>query len=321
MRHRISLPRELGAHFSVSEAAAHGVGRGRRDAADLARPFHGIRSQVVPESFSVRVACYLPRLRPGQRLAARTALRLWGMPFPQRWQPDEPVDVTVLPTSTPPRARGTAGHRLAAGRAETWRVDGAPMIDPIAALFQCAPGLTILQAVILIDALVTEATTTPGSGPAAPAPRRRRSRRGWTPGVAFPDARRSAAPCRSCEQASSRRRRPRRDGSSCPPGFRSQSSSTRSGTAGSSSRASTSRIPSCASPSSTRATATGPARPSGAGTSAGSATSRTAAGSSSASLSTTSLRLRRSSPVSAARSHPADERSETHLPSGGKVRF
>lgn len=161
MRHRTPLPPQLGQVFSTVEAAARGVGRGRRDAADLTRPFHGVRALSAPRDLREKVACYLPRLRPGQRFGGRTALRLWGLPVPWRWHLDEPLDIVVPPGSTPPRARGTRGMRLATERAETWRIDRAPLVDPIAALFQCAADLTVTQAVTLMDALVTASDSYP----------------------------------------------------------------------------------------------------------------------------------------------------------------
>lgn len=162
MRHRIPLPRQLGEAFTTADADARGVGRGRRDAADLARPFHGVRARRTPTTFDERVACYLPRLRAGQRFGARTALRLWGLPTPWRWRPDEPLDIVVAPSASPPRARGTRGLRLAEGRSETWRLDRVPVVDPVAAVFSCAVELTVGAAVVLMDALVTASGNYPG---------------------------------------------------------------------------------------------------------------------------------------------------------------
>jgi len=162
MRHRIPLPRQLNDAFSVADAAARGVGRGRRDAADLDRPFHGVRALRAPETLTEKVACYLPRLRPGQRFGARTALHLWGLPAPWRWHPADPLDIVVDTSAMPPRAHGTRGMRLAETKAETWAIARAPLVDPLAATFQCAADLTVTQAVVLLDALITTADNYPG---------------------------------------------------------------------------------------------------------------------------------------------------------------
>ena len=89
MHHRIPLPSSLGATFTLREAQAAGLGRARTDARDLQRPFRGVRSSDVPETFAAVVACGSRRLKPRQRFVGVTAARMWGLPHPRRWKQGE----------------------------------------------------------------------------------------------------------------------------------------------------------------------------------------------------------------------------------------
>lgn len=162
MRHRIPLPDALGTHFSVRQAAAVGIRRGRADAGDLARPFHGVRSQSLPLTFRACVDAYASRMTPEQRLVGRSALRLWALPVPDDWAPGEALDVAVPGHLSPPRLAGVKGRRLAQTRAATWKVGGVNVVDPVAAAFTAAKDLTVVQMVVLLDAIVTVAQNYPG---------------------------------------------------------------------------------------------------------------------------------------------------------------
>lgn len=162
MRHRIPLPEQLGPEFSVRRAAALGIRRGRVDAADLVRPFHGVRSVAPPESFRARVDCYLPRMRPEQRFVGRTAVRLWALPLSEAWCVEEELEVASPQEHSPPRAAGVRGRRLGAARARTWHLRGAPVVDPVAAVFSCAGELSVRELVVLLDALLTGCSHYPG---------------------------------------------------------------------------------------------------------------------------------------------------------------
>ena len=152
----------LGDRFTVNEAARAGVSRRRRDAVDLARPFRGVRSTAPPETFEERVTCYATRLGPSHRFGGRTAARLWGLPVPATWEEDQALHVYVPTDDVRPRTAGVLGHRLAAERLSTSRIDGIPVLDPIATIFTCARDLTLLQAVILVDAVLTDTDNYPG---------------------------------------------------------------------------------------------------------------------------------------------------------------
>jgi len=162
VRHRIDLPARLGAQFSVAQAAALGVRRGRADAGDLARPFHGVRAASAPSTFLAGVDCYLPRMRPGQRFVGKSAVRLWALPYPHKWQPAEALEIAAPQEQSPPRTKGVRGRHLRSSRARTWQVRGAPVVDPIAAVFSCASQLTVPQLVVLLDALVSGSSNYPG---------------------------------------------------------------------------------------------------------------------------------------------------------------
>lgn len=162
MRHRIELPPRLGPQFSVQQAASIGVRRGRTDAADLVRPFHGVRSVSAPSTFRATVECYLPRMRPGQRLVGKSAVRLWALPYPAAWHPTEALEIAVPQEDSPPRTRGVKGRHLRSTRAQTWSLRGVSMVDPIAAVFSCANELTVPQLVMLLDALVSGSSNYPG---------------------------------------------------------------------------------------------------------------------------------------------------------------
>ena len=162
MRHRIELPPALLPAFSVRDAERAGIGRGRRNARDLARPFHGVRGAGTPNTFEEKIAAYRPRLRAGQRYAGETAIRLWRLPHTRSWHPDEPLEIVVPLDASPPRTAGVLGHRLAEDRATTWRVANSPVVDPIAAIFGFAHRLSVNSAVSLLDAVVTDADNYPG---------------------------------------------------------------------------------------------------------------------------------------------------------------
>lgn len=162
MRRPRPLPRRLGDRFTTREAAAAGVGRSRRDAADLARPFHGVRSIEVPATFGQLVDCYRTVMRPGQLFVGITAMRLWGLPHPRRWTPAEPLHIAVAPDAAPPRGRGVRGRRLSGHRAERWRVARAAVVDPVAALLSSAGALAPGQVLAALDALLTRSDLYPG---------------------------------------------------------------------------------------------------------------------------------------------------------------
>lgn len=168
MRHTTKLPRRLGERFAVRDAEDAGVKPGRHSARDLHRPYSGVRSTTKPETFDDWVACCALRLKPGQRFGRTTAARLWGLPLSRHWTASEAIDVVVPTGSTPPKTSGVRGSRLKIERAQTRVLRGVPVIDPVAALFMCAQDLTIEQAVVMIDALLTPALNYPGLGPGKP---------------------------------------------------------------------------------------------------------------------------------------------------------
>ncbi|MCS3844409.1 endonuclease domain-containing protein [Microbacterium sp. AK031] len=168
MKHRIPLPQHLGHAFSVKRAEAAGIRPGRHSTPDLHRPFRGVRSVEKPKAFNDFVNCYAPRLKPGHRFGGITAARDWGLPLPTAWTMTEPIDVVAPSSGTPPKARGVRGHRLREDRAETRILKGHPVVDPVAALFMCAGNLTVTQAVIMLDALLTTASNYPELGPGRP---------------------------------------------------------------------------------------------------------------------------------------------------------
>ena len=162
MRHRIDLPGALGTAFSVQDAAALGIGRGRLDARDLARPFHGVRARATPDTFAALAHSAATRLVAGQRFSGLTALRCWGLPLHRPWRSDEALTVASPTGSGQSRAAGVHGVRLARERAVTWSVHGLPVVDPIAALFSSARFLGPLEIVVIIDALLSPADNYPG---------------------------------------------------------------------------------------------------------------------------------------------------------------
>lgn len=169
MRHRVPLPEHLGSSFVVADARAAGVGRWRSSTPDLHRPFRGVRSVAVPDTFLATVRCYQPRMLPHHRCVGWTAMRLWGLPGCRRWTSTERVEIAVPRDAAPPRGPRVKGRRLDAGRAQTWQVHGTPTVDPIAALFTVARELTVDEAVVVMDALLTAADNYPGLLPGRPA--------------------------------------------------------------------------------------------------------------------------------------------------------
>lgn len=161
MHHRIPFPPSLGTSFTLGEAAAAGIRRGRADAGDLHRPFRGVRSTVLPATFAELVRCGARRLKPRQRFVGRTAARLWGLPIPQQWTSQEPLEIAVPRDATPPRTAGILGRRLVEQHASTWQIGSIPLVDPIAAVLSVAGELNVDQAVVLLDALLTTADNYP----------------------------------------------------------------------------------------------------------------------------------------------------------------
>lgn len=130
-----------------------GLGEGRLRGADLARPFHGVRSDHELGLAELCRACSLV-MPPRHVFSHVTAARLWGCPLPVEFASGEPLHVTVPQSTAAPRRQGVVGHRANAVRAG-WR-SGLPVTDAASTWLSLATLLPLDELVACGDHLVLD---------------------------------------------------------------------------------------------------------------------------------------------------------------------
>ena len=141
--------------FTTADARAAGVGNRRLQAADVARPFHGVAVAVAGPSSGGDIVSRCEalglRLLDGQVLSHSSALGLWGAPLP--FAATRSLHVSVAYPRTPPRAAGVTGHSLQ--RIAPRMRQALPVSEPAAAWCEAASVLQLDALVAAGDALVT----------------------------------------------------------------------------------------------------------------------------------------------------------------------
>lgn len=142
------------ASFRVRDALHRGVSRGRLDARDLFRPFHGIRSAAAPHTVDEHARALTPRLRPDQVFSHVTAAAIIGVPLPRRIERDPRLHVTTIGVDQALRVRGAVGHRARFGTVRMSHSRGVPISHPADTFVALGTVLTVDELVIAGDALV-----------------------------------------------------------------------------------------------------------------------------------------------------------------------
>lgn len=140
--------------FRVRNALHRGVSRGRLDAKDLFRPFHGIRSATMPNTVEERARALAPRLRPDQVFSHVTAAAILGVPLPRRVERDARLHVTTIGVDQALRVRGAVGHRARYGTVRMTMSRGVPISNPADTFVALGRLLTLDELIIAGDALV-----------------------------------------------------------------------------------------------------------------------------------------------------------------------
>ncbi|HIY66062.1 MAG TPA: hypothetical protein H9830_07280, partial [Candidatus Agrococcus pullicola] len=155
----------IDASARISDARDHGLGQARMSSSKFVRPFHGVRSLAVAETPLQRARQYLPKLRREQWFGGITAMRLWGIPVPTRWDVTEPTRLVVPHDAYRPRSRGVRASGLVKRRIAAGVVDGLPLLRPVQAILSAADDLSVEDMVVAFDALVTDSEMYPGRHP------------------------------------------------------------------------------------------------------------------------------------------------------------
>ncbi|WP_209560532.1 hypothetical protein [Frigoribacterium sp. PvP032] len=144
--------------FSVSEALRAGITPDRLRASDLVIPHRGTRALSEPDGLRARAEALAPLLAPDEFFSHTTALALWGLPLPARWE-DGPLHVAGT-TSRQRRRRGVIGHRLLPGTPR-WTAGSLMVASPVEAWIESAAMLGLDEIVQLGDSLAGSWSTDP----------------------------------------------------------------------------------------------------------------------------------------------------------------
>jgi hypothetical protein len=155
MRLPSPLPEPVsGRPFLVGDALRAGAGRERLRRRDLLAPYFGVRTTSMANLRDL-AAAYATKMPAHHAYGGITAARLWGLPVPRRWTPDEPL-VIARPTGT---TRGTArGTRHIAVHPELLTAvtrHGLMLLTPLSTLITLGRELDHEHLVHVIDALLT----------------------------------------------------------------------------------------------------------------------------------------------------------------------
>lgn len=93
---------------------------------------------------------------------------MWRYPGPPAWTLVDDIVVVVPTDAVRPRTCGVKSLRVARGLVRRWKVGDIPTTDPISALFIAARDLTEEQIVVVLDALLTRASSYPSLLPSRP---------------------------------------------------------------------------------------------------------------------------------------------------------
>ena len=159
MHPRKSLPPALGTAFH-RRRGPHRRGRAKRlRSGDLDAPYYGVRSNATANA-SVWALCraYATRMPRHQGFSHLTAVRLFGLPEPQRLRADSRLHVTAIAPHRPPRLVGVRGYSLSIERAREpgtlTLLDGVRVISAVDTWCQMASQFTVDELVVLGDGLV-----------------------------------------------------------------------------------------------------------------------------------------------------------------------
>lgn len=158
--------------FTRREADRRGVRWRRLAAADLARPYHGVRLRIADEAPTVGdlARAYAKRMPRRQVFSHETAAALWGIPLPARiaapgrLEP-QPLHVSVPRGSAKPVARGVRGHVLRFDRIDVRVHRGLRIVDPATTWVQLGARLTVDDLVAAGDFLLTGTEPYDGRAP------------------------------------------------------------------------------------------------------------------------------------------------------------
>lgn len=167
------LPASLGESFACGVALAHGVTRRRLRAADLERPFRGVRmrrgspDQTAPtvpgEPLEVdrrirnallrRAEAYTPVAPAGAFFLGGAALALHDLPLRVEWE-RAPLVVGIHPPRHAPRGRGVHGVKVSPHLARIIEVGGLRVPDAASIWALGAATLPVDALIVLGDAIV-----------------------------------------------------------------------------------------------------------------------------------------------------------------------
>jgi hypothetical protein len=156
MRDPSPLPATLAnVPFSTTDAAGHGVSRGRTRARDLASPFRGIRipSSATPTA-RVLAYSYAARMPPDQFFSSITAAQLLGLPLPFEFATQTTLHVSAFDPARPPRMAGVVGHHAHPDNIRTVVREGLRMSSPVDTWCQLAEILSLDELICIGDCLV-----------------------------------------------------------------------------------------------------------------------------------------------------------------------
>lgn len=136
--------------FTTVQARDSRVPAFRLRAADLSRPFHGVRATGDTASLELLVHAYAARMPPHELFSHTTAARIHGMRMPEGFG-QRLLHVSALPPHSRPRARGVIGHRTSVSPV---MVGELRVARPVDAWMQCASILSLDEMIVMGDGLL-----------------------------------------------------------------------------------------------------------------------------------------------------------------------
>ena len=159
---RIALPEDLGHAFTVAQARAAGVGRGRLRSPDLTSPLHAVRSATPGGAAEgvTELATAAQLVLPGDSAFSHcTAAAVWGMPLPHDLEHARPLHVMRRSDRNPVQRPQVRAHRgLGSRRVST--VSGLRVVSAVDTWVDLGELLGVEDLVVVGDWIARRAGTT-----------------------------------------------------------------------------------------------------------------------------------------------------------------